>query len=570
VSGVSQVVNGNVNVVEEDITGIIYIYCIHHCIHCGMNPRSGDSGKDDMRADVIVFGGGPSGLAVAQGCVNCGKSVIVVEAEPMLGGCHRVVRHPEGNIFTEHGPRVYINNFRTFKTLLADMGLAFDDFFVEAHGYGFENQGGMSPARMTWKELGALAFAVIRHVLLAGGQESTHKSMAEFMDDRSFSHRARWYIDTLCRLTDGGGASTYSVYQFMEVINMSVGKTLYKPRLPNDHPESFVSRWAAYLRGKGVRLVTGWALKEIVSTAGNNQAKVKKAVIVEAHYPSDNRNNRNNSHREVAVYAHEAYVLAMPPSVFAPILLASPSSSVRNAFGRAQEFLEWSKNTRYLDYFCFTLRWTEPHKVRKVKEYEADRKQEPRTPWGIGFMWMEFPEEHGLTYSCAVTRPDVPASRKNTNRTKRGKTLHECESEQEWLEEAVQQLIEATGLPDPDARVAFPDAVRNGDTWKNRTTGFFKAAGQPYLPQTSTTLPNLFNVGCQNGRQHYAITTIEAAVSNSVALVNTLCSPSTPSHVVHRYNIHAPVITLRRVIVWSYVAVLIIALACTAAIHAYA
>lgn len=515
-----------------------------------------------MRADVVVFGGGPSGLAVAQGCVNCGKSVIIVEPEPMLGGCHRVVRSgKDDEVFTEHGPRVYINNFRTFKALLEDMGFRFEDFFVEARGYGFENQGDMSPWNMSWKELGALASAVIKHVLLAGGDQTLRTSMTEFMDAHCFSDGARWYIDTLCRLTDGGGANTYSLYQFMEVINMSVGKKLYKPRLPNDHPDSFVSRWAAYLRGKGVRILTGWALGELVPAEQRRSGSQEKVTVTEAVIVCASGNGNNNNKKKRSVFAKNAYVLAMPPSVFAPILLRSHSSCVRNAFGDEQRFLRWSQNTRYLDYFCFTARWTDPRKVITVKEFEKERHQEPRTPWGIGFMWMGFPEE-GVTYSCAVTRPDVPAPR--TSNTAMGKTLHQCNTVQEWLEEAVRQLIEVSGLPVPDSLVEFPDAVKHGDRWKNRTTGFFKAAGEPYLPQSSTTVPNLFNVGCQNGHQNYAITTIEAAVSNSVALIHRLCSDSMP-HVAERYKIYGPPITLRRVLLWCYIALIILALLLTIA-----
>ena len=39
---------------------------------------------------VVIFGGGPCGLTLAQCVSRVGKKVLIVEKENTLGGCHRV------------------------------------------------------------------------------------------------------------------------------------------------------------------------------------------------------------------------------------------------------------------------------------------------------------------------------------------------------------------------------------------------------------------------------------------------------------------------------------------------
>jgi len=77
--------------------------------------------------DVVIVGGGPSSLALAQCCSSLNKKVIIIEKENTIGGCHRVRRVPFEynkkieNLFTEHGPRIYVSGSKVFKSLLKDL-----------------------------------------------------------------------------------------------------------------------------------------------------------------------------------------------------------------------------------------------------------------------------------------------------------------------------------------------------------------------------------------------------------------------------------------------------------------
>lgn len=59
-----------------------------------------------VRADYVVVGAGPAGLTIAS--LLCRHaSVVIIESQGVIGGCHNVVRSETGGLFTEHSPRVY-------------------------------------------------------------------------------------------------------------------------------------------------------------------------------------------------------------------------------------------------------------------------------------------------------------------------------------------------------------------------------------------------------------------------------------------------------------------------------
>ena len=74
--------------------------------------------------DYVIIGGGPSGLTLAW-CLafSYHKKVAVIERESSLGGCHRVIR--VNGLFSEHGPRIYVDNYFMFQKILVEMGLSF-------------------------------------------------------------------------------------------------------------------------------------------------------------------------------------------------------------------------------------------------------------------------------------------------------------------------------------------------------------------------------------------------------------------------------------------------------------
>jgi len=110
----------------------------------------------DNDYDYIIVGGGPTGLALAQ-ILSVSERILLVEKRDYLGGCHGVTRVHDG-MMTEHGPRIYIENFLMFTQLLNNMGIQFDDLFVK---YNFNTATMMVEALrvLTLREIATLGWS---------------------------------------------------------------------------------------------------------------------------------------------------------------------------------------------------------------------------------------------------------------------------------------------------------------------------------------------------------------------------------------------------------------------------
>jgi uncharacterized protein with NAD-binding domain and iron-sulfur cluster len=80
-----------------------------------------------MNYDYVIVGGGPTGMTLAWILSNQKKSVLLIEKDEVLGGCHKVLR--VNGYFTEHGPRVYSDSFVMFNEILLEMGFTYTDLF---------------------------------------------------------------------------------------------------------------------------------------------------------------------------------------------------------------------------------------------------------------------------------------------------------------------------------------------------------------------------------------------------------------------------------------------------------
>jgi len=74
-------------------------------------------------ADVVVVGGGISGLAFAWKAAQAGKRVVVLEREPRVGGCLHSVRRADG-FWYELGAHTSYNSYGAFLDIVAGTGIA--------------------------------------------------------------------------------------------------------------------------------------------------------------------------------------------------------------------------------------------------------------------------------------------------------------------------------------------------------------------------------------------------------------------------------------------------------------
>ena len=80
-----------------------------------------------------IIGAGPSGLTLATYLLDGNtkdniSKIVLIDREASIGGCHRV-RRVDGYM-TEHGPRIYLDNYKNFINILNKIDRPFDSLFM--------------------------------------------------------------------------------------------------------------------------------------------------------------------------------------------------------------------------------------------------------------------------------------------------------------------------------------------------------------------------------------------------------------------------------------------------------
>lgn len=94
------------------------------------------------RPDVIVVGGGLSGLTYAHFAAKKGKQVLVLEGDEAPGGCIRTV-YPYPGYYMEIGGHTIYNSYATIIEMMADLGLQDDIVQQKKCGYLMHTDSGI-------------------------------------------------------------------------------------------------------------------------------------------------------------------------------------------------------------------------------------------------------------------------------------------------------------------------------------------------------------------------------------------------------------------------------------------
>lgn len=443
--------------------------------------------QSDYDYDYIVVGAGPTGLALAQ-LLSKTSRVLLVEKRDYLGGCHGVTRVHDG-MMTEHGPRIYIDNFLMFKELLNDMGAKFDDLFVK---YNFSTVSMMLEAVrvLTAREIATLGWSFM--TLTDSYKEIT---LLEYLSSHDFSKASIDILDRIGRLTDGGSADTYTLFSFLQILNQNFLYGIYQPRVPND--VGLFRIWEDALLKCGVAIMKNATVEEFVVDAAN--AKVLGVAL---------RDSRTND--RPIVCGCNNLILACPPQDVQRIL--SAHGELGAAFGA--NFERFQEETQYLPYISVIFHWRSEITVPKIWGY-------PRTAWGVGNIvlsdYMDFNDPRSKTViSTVITMPDAPSDALNVS-------ANEISDKRAVMKEVFRQLQQVyPDLPEPDYQFLTQSAY---DADQRRWVPFnhaFMTTTHGYVPNRSALFENLYNCGVQNGNSSYSFTSMESSVANAVHLAKEL------------------------------------------------
>ena len=439
--------------------------------------------------DYIIVGGGPTGLALAQLLSNT-SSVLLVEKRDYLGGCHGVTRTNDG-MMTEHGPRIYIDNFLMFTQLLKDMGVEFGDLFVK---YNFSTATMMLEALrvLTAREMAALVWSFM--TLNDSFKEIT---LMEYLSSHNFSNASIDILDRIGRLTDGGSADTYTLFSFLQILNQNFLYGIYQPRVPND--VGLFRIWERVLVERGVVIMKHAAIEEFVMDSSSG--KVSGIAVRDARTES-----------KPVVCGCNKIIMACPPQEVQRIL--DTHEELGAAFG--PEFDRFQHETQYLPYISVIFHWSTKIKVPKIWGY-------PRTAWGVGNIvlsdYMDFNDARSRTViSTVVTMPDAPSDNVHLN-----VGANEIGDKRAVMNEVFRQLKQVyPDLPEPDYQFLTQSAY---DADQRRWVPFnhaFMTTTHGHVPNRSVLYENLYNCGVQNGNSSYSFTSMESSVANAAHLATEL------------------------------------------------
>lgn len=452
--------------------------------------------------DYIIVGAGPAGLALAQYLRHTGRSILILDSMEEVGGCHRVVRVPyekTNKLFTEHGPRIYLSNYKNFQFLLKDMGQEFGSLFTP-YRYSIQREVVRRMTSLTAREWAGLAGAFL--LFLADENYGKKSTLQQFGRKHHFQNKTMDLLDRVARMTDGAGSDRYTMNMLFQLLNQSFFSAVYQPRSPND--VDLFRVWEDFLRlQNNVDILLG---HDVVHLSYN-----KEIHRVQSVWAIDKKN-----HNTMEIKGDHV-VLAVPPHAIARIL-KNCTETVRDSFMPYPQLLQFVENTNYIPYLSITFHWKTKQELPSLHGF-------PVGEWGVLFIvlsdYMDMDQEYSKTLiSSGVSYLDRPS-------THTGKTANQSTAD-EVMEETFRQLKTVMPLlSKPDVALISPQNSYNEKQkqWTQYDVSYVSSPEEKPM-KNHGSIPNLSNAGTHNGHSQIAMTTLEAAVSNALALAHRL-DPST-------------------------------------------
>jgi len=426
----------------------------------------------------VIIGSGPCGLTVAYILSKLKKKVTIVEREESIGGCHQV-RRTYNNRFTEHGPRIYLDNYVNFIQILNDMGIDFYELFTKSDE-SFSKSSKDMLKHVSPLELLSLTY----HYICFMFDKDSYKKYTMYDIVSGFSNDAKRYIDIQCKTTDGAGMKVYTVYEYFELINQCVLYDLYEPKFSNDYVLFELIK--KYLTNNKVKFIQNQNIQQIRDT------------------------NHILSDKGTLIYFDEL-IICTPLNHLVDILKSS--RNLKNIFGHFDDIQRYSKYTDYLPYLSFTLHWNDyvthqfPTVIGEWKVFLKDISKKTKDPFSK------------TIYSGALVELEIKS--KTTH-----KTANQTDNHIDLLNEIYNQLNrEIKFVKAPDEIILSPAVYRSYEQWKTVDTAFMFTKRSKPFPFTSV-IRNIHSVGTHNLHSYIPFTSYESATQNAISFCHHLLPES--------------------------------------------
>lgn len=438
-----------------------------------------------MIYDYIIIGAGPSGLALSYIISHMGHTCLVIDREPSPGGCHRVIRTKNG-LFTEHGPRIYGDNYKTFYHLLDHAGLDPSSYFTE---YKFSitpwnNKSGddsiMTTAMkiFTFKE--ALTF--VEHYTFCALDPKPYKEVSIHTITQDFSKASSNYIDKMCRLSEGAGKERYTAYEFFQLLNQGIFYKIRQPNIAND--KGWVTDLVKVIKKNGTRFLFN---REVSGILRNTASSLPEYEVNHIGTGSDISDSNINYARNV--------------------IFATPVQTLEKFFDNFSgvNLKIYKSLSTYDVYIPITLHWSKKITLTDLWGQGIGK-------WNIAWIVLSdyMRNESETLITCCITKINVPGEGTH-------KSANHCNRE-ELIDEVKLQLKPLIGSNIPDKMLIYSTVYkdRGGNRWNSRDTAHMATpyVGNFHFPYKLDG-ENIYSVGSHNANSTYAFTSAESAVQNS-------------------------------------------------------
>jgi uncharacterized protein YrzB (UPF0473 family) len=451
----------------------------------------------EKKYDIVIVGGGPCGLTLAQCLSKLNKKILIIDKEVSLGGCHRVKRVQYGDemLFSEHGPRIYNSTYVNTIMVLKKMNINFLDVF-SLYDFDFSKIGNETIFTvLTFRELLIFGFHYI--LLVLNSNHGKNISMKDFMESNNFTRETMDMVDRLCRLTDGADFTKYTLNHFFNLTNQYFFYKFYQPKLPND--EGLFKYWEEYLINNNVDIMLNTEVKNLEY---NQKSNIIESITV------------RNGFKKYKINCDEI-VLAIPPISILKIFENNNDMNILNSFGPYSELKLWSEETKYIEYISLTFHWDKKLELPKIYGFS-------KTSWALIFIVlsnsMSFKENSSKTViSVAISNGDLKSDRIK-------KTANECFDKNELIDEIFYQLSQSfpNGLEKYTAAIISPNVIYDKNRWVNLDTAYKSSSINQKTLSFKSNISNMYTVGTHTGKSFFKVTSMESAITNTLHLVHEM------------------------------------------------